>query len=274
MFFSSTLVGSAPGFPVKITDATGTRIVLSAPPQRIVSLAPSVTETLFALGVDQEIVGISDADDYPPDRVTNRTRIGGVVLSYERIVALRPDLVIGMPSLQRDQLTRLRALGLPVLAVEAESVAQTLEKIRVIGQAIGRSASADELVRSLQHRIQVVQPVPATRVYIEAWYEPVLAATGGTLADDLAKRAGAINIFSDRRGYAPVPPETVLARNPQVIFLMYPGQESMLGRPGWRSLQAVRANRVHELPPDLVSRPGPRIVDGLALLSRLLHGRR
>lgn len=265
--------GHASGFPVEVRDAAGAAVTLKAAPQRVVSLAPSVTETLFALGLDREVVGISDADDYPPERVRGRPRVGGVLLDFERIVALRPDLVIGMPSLQRDHLVRLRALGLPVLAVDASSVDETAALIRLLGRATGRIRRAEDLAESLERRARALLPAGRRTVYIEVWGEPVLAAGSGTLVHDMTRWAGGVNIFEGRRGYVQVPLEAVLARDPQVIFLLYPGRERFLDRPGWRSLQAARAGRVHELATSLVARPGPRVAEGLTHIARLLWGR-
>jgi iron complex transport system substrate-binding protein len=267
-------VALAGGFPFSIRDASGTYVTIPAPPRRIISLAPSVTEILFALGLDVEIVGISDADDYPPDKVQKKARVGGVLINLERVVALRPDLVIGMPSLQRDQLARLRTIRLAVLAIDAASIDETTAQIRLLGSATGRVREAEDLASTVEHRAQVVRPTIRRRVYIEAWNEPVTVAGAGTLIHDLVQRAGGSNIFGDLKGYVQVPLENVLVRNPQVIFLLYPGHGSLLARPGWPALAAARDGRIYELPASLVSRPGPRIVDGLALVSRLFAGGR
>jgi len=267
-------VALADGFPFSVRDASGTMVTIAAPPRRIISLAPSVTEILFALGLDRMIVGISDADDYPPDRVQTKERVGGVLISLERVVSLRPDLVVGMPSLQRDHLTKLRTLRLPVLAVDASSIEETAAQIRLLGRATDRLREAEDLASSIERRAQVVRPGPRRSVYIEVWNEPVLVAGGNTLIHDLVRRTGGANIFEDQHGYVQVPQETILTRNPQVILLLYPGRDSLMARPGWRGTAAVREGRVYELPPSLVTRPGPRIADGLALVARLLASAR
>lgn len=266
--------GAAEPFPVTVRDATGRTVTVAAPPRRIVSLAPSVTETLFALGLDREIVGISDADDFPPDRLDGRARVGGIVISYERAVSLQPDLVIGLPSLQREHLERLRALGLRVLAVDADSVDATLAQIRLLGRVTGRAAQAEALAAALGRRVRSVRPAFGARVYVEVWHEPLLAAAGGTLVHDLVRRSGGVNIFADRRGYVPVPAEAVVIRDPEVVFLLYGGRTALLARTGWQRVRAVRAGRVYELPAALATRPGPRIVDGLSLVAAHLGRQR
>ena len=267
---AATPAARAGDFPMVVRDALGRDVQIPAPPKRIISLAPSVTEILFALGLDAEIVGVTRADDYPPDKVQSRARVGGVIINLERVVALQPNLIIGMPSLQQDQLVRLATLRLPVLAVDAASVDETIAQIRLLGRVTGRGSAGEALAKSLEARVQVVQPRVRRTVYIEVWYEPVIAAGGSTLIHDLTRRAGGANIFGDLRGYPQIPVESVLTRNPQVIFLLYAGRDQLVTRAGWRAIDAIRSNRVYELPASLVSRPGPRIADGLALVSRLL----
>lgn len=261
-------------FPFYARDATGGIVTIASPPRRIISLAPSVTEILFALGLNREIVGVSDADDYPPDKVQTKARIGGVLLNLERIVSLKPDLIIGVHSLQRDQLAKVKTIRLPVLAVDAASINETVAQIRLLARVTGRVQEGEDLAASIERRAQVVRPGLRRTVYIEAWNEPVIAAGGGTLIHDLVRRAGGSNIFGDQKGYVQVPLENVLVRNPQVIFLLYSGRDGLLARPGWRALAAARDSLIFELPASLVSRPGPRIADGLALVSRLLAGGR
>ncbi len=240
-------------------------------PQRIVSMAPSVTEVLFALGLDEEIVGISDADDFPPGRLEGRTRVGGVVVGVERIVALRPDLVIGVAGIQKEQIDRVRSAGVPVLAVDADTFDEALALIREVGEMTGRAGEAEALAASLAIRAASVQPAPPCSVYIEVWHEPLIAAGGRTLIDDLVTRSGGKNIFSGLQGYKQVQPEGVIASSPEVVLLLYPGASRLRERSGWRHLPAVRSGRVYELPTSLVSRPGPRVVEGLSLVARLLR---
>jgi iron complex transport system substrate-binding protein len=264
-------VGGAADFPLAIHDASGRIVQIPARPQRIISLAPSVTEILLALGLDRELVGVSDADDYPPDRVQGKIRVGGVIINVERVVTLRPDLVVGLQSIQQDQLARLRALHLRILALEASSIDETIEQIRLLGRAAGRSAEAGRLAASLAHRAGSLRPGPRRSVYIEVWHQPVIAAGSGTLVDDLLRRAGGVNIFGGSPGYPQVAAERIVVRDPEVIFMVYPGRDQLKRRPGWGTIRAVRAGRVYELPASIVTRPGPRIVDGLALVRRLLQ---
>lgn len=267
--------GAAPAFPYTVRDALGRTVTIPRPGRRIVSVAPSVTEILFALGAGGRVVGVSDADDYPPEGVRGKTRVGGVVLNVERILTLHPDLVLGVASLQRSELERMIALGLPVLAVEARSLDETLAQVALIGRVTDRSAAAAALAGRLRARVAAVEGTvrgrARPRVYVEIWDQPLQTAAGGTFVDDLLGRAGGRNLFADLQGWPQVAPEAVIRRDPDVILLTYRGRGRLVGRAGWSGVAAVRRGHIYELHPDLVSRPGPRLVDGLERIARLLH---
>lgn len=266
---------AAPGFPLTVRDALGRRVTVPRPPQRIVSTAPSVTEVLFALGLGRRVVGVSDADDYPPEGLRGKARVGGVILNAERILTLRPDLVVGVAGLQQGQLERLIRLGLPVLAVEARSLEETFAQVHLLGRVTGRAPAAEQLVAGLRTRtaevMRRVQGRAGPRVYVEIWDQPLQTAGAGTFIHDLVRRAGGRNLFADLRGWPQVAPEAVILRDPEVILLTYPGRRRLVVRPGWARVSAVRAGRVHEVDASLISRPGPRLVDGLEQIARLLH---
>ncbi len=262
-------------FPLTVSDALGRTVTLAHQPQRIISLAPSITEILFALGLDDRIAGISDADDYPPDRIKGKPRIGGVQVNVEMLVGLRPDLILGMLSLQRGQLERLVALRLPVVAVDARSLPDVYAQVTLIGRLTGREDAARRLTAQMQTEAQAVSSAVRgsrpPRVYVEIWGDPPTAAGGDTFVDDLLRRAGGRNIFSDVAGWPQVAGETVIALNPEVIILTYAGRSQVLQRPGWADVAGVRSHRVVEVPSALVSRPGPRLILGLERLARVLH---
>lgn len=258
-----------------VVDALGRTITLRAPPQRIISAAPSVTEILFALGLDRRIVGISTADDYPADKVGPKPRIGNVVLDVERILRLRPDLILGVASLQRGQLERLIALKLPVFAVDAATLPEVYEQITLIGRLTGRGGAAAGLVAEMRRRERAVERAvegrTAPRVYVEIWGEPLMTAGEGTFITDLIDRAGGRNVFGDVHGWPQVSEEAVVRRNPDVIVVMYPQGTRVLTRRGWHRVNAVKAQRVSIISPSLVTRPGPRLVAGLERLARIIH---
>ncbi|MDR5709895.1 MAG: ABC transporter substrate-binding protein [Armatimonadota bacterium] len=261
--------------PVRVVDALGQNLVFPTPPHRIVSLAPSVTEILYAIGAQALVVGVSGADDYPSE-VRRKPKVGGVQLDYERLAALRPDLVVGILSLQRANLERLRALGYRVLALDPRSVVDTHEAILLLGRVTGRVENARRVVDGMQGRTErirarVLRSASRPRVFVEVWDQPFLTAGRGTFVHDLLELAGGVNVFRDLAGWPEVSEEEILRRNPEVILLLHPGRNRVLQRPAWRVLPAVRSGRIHVLNPSWVTRPGPRLVLGLEQIARFLH---
>jgi len=267
--------GSGATFPRTVTDALGRRVSVPGRPARIVSVAPSVTEVLFALGLGPRVAGVSSADDYPPAEVRGKPRVGGMVLDTERILQLRPDLVLGMPSLQRAQLDRLIAAGLPVVAVDARTLPEVYTQVEFIGRLTGTDADATRLVSALRAREAAVDRAVGRRsprrVYLEIWPEPLIAAGGETFIDDLTRRAGGRNVFAGLRGFPQVGAEAVIRADPEVVILTHPQGRPVGARPGWRGITAVRRSRVAQVDGSLLSRPGPRALAGLELLARIIH---
>jgi iron complex transport system substrate-binding protein len=262
------------GSPVTVTDALGQRLVFPTPPRRIISIAPSVTEILYAIGAAPRVVGVSSADDYPPD-VRRKPRVGGVHLDYERIASLRPDLVVGVASLQRPALERLRALGHRVMAVDPRSLSDTYDAIETLGRVTGRAGTARAVVDGMRARasrvVRKVAGLPKPRVFVEIWDQPFMTAGRDTFLDDLLRLAGGQNIFGDLAGWPQVSEEQILARDPQVLLATSGGTDRILRREWWQRVTAVRNRRVHALEAAWVSRPGPRLVLGLEQIARLLH---
>lgn len=268
------LVAAAGRWPLAVTDATGERVVFPRPPQRVVSLAPSVTEVLWAVGAGPQVVGVSSADDYPPE-VRTRPRVGGVQVDEERLVALRPDLVVGLKSLQEPVLRRLRGRGLRVLAVDASSLEETYRLVVLLGEVTGHAARAEQVVARMRARARAVEAQvagrPPVRVFLQVWDQPFLTAGRGTLPDDVVRRAGGRNVFADVVGWPQVSEEEVLTRDPECVLVLGRGRARVLERAAWRRTSAVRRGCVAEVEPSWVVRPGPRLVLGLAHVAKVLH---
>lgn len=254
-------------------------------PARIVSLAPSVTEILFALGMDQEIVGVTDFCNYPP-AAREKARVGGFKgKSLEAIIALSPDLVIGTRDGNEEGLFRtLERLRVPLLTVQPRTLAGVIESARVIGRATDRESAGEALARTMEKKLSEVRArvrgARRVRVMLVYGRDPLVLAGPGTFADDLIREAGGENVAGTAG--APYPRfslETVLALSPEVIIEGAMGSErvdekivaarSFWSR--WGSLPAVQADRIVVLDQDLIARPGPRIFDGLFAVARALH---
>lgn len=264
-----------------VMDELGRRVEVSAHPRRIVSLAPSVTEMLFALGLGDRVVGVTTLCDYPPE-ATAKEKVGDVIApSLERIVALAPDLVIVSTATQLEMFaTRLVEVGIPLYVVKANRLEDVLETLRHLGNVTGERERAEALVGSLQARIERVvertRHLPRPRVLLVIQRDPLIVAGRGAFLTDLVEKAGGHSITADaEREWTLYSIESVLARAPEVLVL--PSREGGSRRladlpwPALASTPALRNRRVYAINADLLMRPGPRLVEGLEELARVLH---
>jgi iron complex transport system substrate-binding protein len=269
-------------FPVTVRDALGNTVTVRAEPRRIVSLAPAMTEVMFALGLDKRIVGVTEYCDYPP-AARVKPKIGGIVNpSVERILAQQPDLVIGMRLNPKPVLRSLARAGVPTFAAEPRSIEDVLATISTVGALTGAAGAARNLTREMRARLQAVQKMlqgrPRPTVALLYSDNPLWIAGAATFPDHVIRLAGGRNAAADIKGYKQYNVETLLARNPDVIFLtsMKGGNDAahvreFARRPSMRALSAVKRNRVYVIDADLVDRAGPRIVDGVAEMAAKLH---
>lgn len=272
-------------FPVTIKDDLGRQVTLQSKPERIISVAPSHTEILFALGAGNRVVGVTTYCNYP-EEAQSREKIGGFSSpSLEKIITLRPDLVLVYDK-QQTLIQGLDNAGVPVMAFSPESINETMATIKLIGQATGTNDAASTLNADLQKRIDAVaarvRTIPETqklRVYYELWYEPLMSAGPDTLAGDLIEKAGGKSITADaREDYPEFSEEVILSRDPQVMLHTYghdskdvPDAAIIAQRPGWSELSFVKTSRIYSLDADLFDRSGPRAVDALELIAQKLY---
>jgi len=262
-------------------DKVGRAISIPASPQRIVSLAPNITETLFALGLDKEIVGVTRFCDYPQETASKR-KIGGLVNpSLEKIVSLKPDLVIGTADGNRKEtVDRLERIGLPVYVVNPGSLDDILEMILDIGEITGRRKTANRLVDNLRKRIDhvVLLTEDSSRpgVFFQVGVDAMITAGKNTFIDRLIRSAGGENIAGDSTTrYPRFSMEKIILKNPDIIIVSSAKNRTSSsikqawGK--WKDIAAVEKGNIHVINPDLVSRPAPRIVDGLEIIAKIIH---
>lgn len=253
----------------------------SAPyPQRIVSLAPSVTETLFALGFGNRIVGVTTYCDYPAE-ARKLPKIGGFMSpSLEAIVAKRPDLVIGVSSATDPVKAReMERLGLKVTLISLASVSDILSSIKSIARLLGNPQAGEELVRKITRQFDEVKkrvaPAPRRSTLLAVGLRPLVAVGGKTFIDELITLAGGENIAGNAaQPWLNLPDEYVVAKAPQVIIEAGMGSERSESAKHWadlKSIPAVKERRVYAYPSDKILRPGPRIGEGLEEIARLVH---
>ena len=267
------------GFPRTLADGRGKTITLQAAPQRIVSLIPSDTEVLYALGAGDRIAAVTTADDYPPE-VKQKPTLNNVFTSdIEQILARKPDLVVAVGSLNQKPIAALEALHIPVLAVDPKSLADTYASIRLLGQAVGAEKKAEEIVGGMQARLVVVQAVVAKavhrpRVLILYSTAPIYTTGPNSFIDDLITQAGGQNIVDRPISTNIISSEEVALRQPEVILCSKSLTEKVRNMPGWaRSVPAVKNNRLYAEEPEdgTLVRPTPRLVRGVEALARYLH---
>ena len=269
-------------FPVTVRDALGNRVTVRAQPQRIVSLAPAMTEVLFALGLGRKIVGVTQYCNYPA-AAKSRPQVGGIVNpSLERILAQKPDFVLGMRLNPKPVLRAISRAGVPTYAAEPRSVEQVFATIATVGALTGERAKAERLVKGLRSRLESVRrrvdSLPRPTVIFICSQDPLWVAGADTFPDHVMRLAGGRNAASDVNGYKQYDAETLLARNPEVIFLtsMEGGEDAaalraFIKRPAMRGLTAVKESRIYLVNADLVDRAGPRIIEAIEQVAAKLH---
>lgn len=273
-------------FPITIKDDLGRLVTVSAEPVRIVSVAPSHTETLFALGLGDRVVGVTTYCNYPKEALS-REKIGGFSSpSLEKIIALKPDLVLVTTDKYLTLIQGLETTGVPVMAFSPESIDETIKTIALIGQATGANEAASALNANIEKRtaavVEKVQEIPKDqrlRVYYELWYQPFMSAGPDTLVGDLIAKAGGKSISADaKEDYPQFSEEVLLSRDPQVMLYTYahgdqgvPNAEQILHRCGWANLSFVKTSRIYSFNADLLDRSGPRVADALELMSQALY---
>jgi iron complex transport system substrate-binding protein len=271
---------------ITLTDGLGRAVTLNATPERIVSLAPSNTELLFAVGAGGQVVGRDEFSNYPADAGAIQS-VGGSMGKYdlEAIAALKPDLVLASELNNPELVQSIAALNIPVYYLgNPKDFDGLYANIQTVGQLAGKPAEAAALVDSLKARVKAVEekiaPLSSTfSVFYEIdATEPAKPWTAGpgTFVSTLIRMAGGTNIADDLDAdFGQISQEALIQRDPMVILLgdsKYGATpEQVKARPGWDALSAVQDGRVYAFDDDLVSRPGPRLVDGLEQMAGLLR---
>lgn len=263
-------------------DEVGREVILPSPPKKIVSLAPNVTEILFGLGLDQEIVGVSIHCNFP-ERAKSKVRVGSyITLDFEKIVSLKPDLIIATGAGNtRDMVERLERLGFPIYVIFPKNFEEVLQSIGHVGQVVDRKKEAAEIIQEMKRRRQKVteltRGLPRPRVFLQIGEAPIVTVGKDSFADDLIRLAGGDNVAGNEKTMYPrFGMEEILKLSPEVILVssMNPRgnyQKVLQEWSRWKTIPAVRNGRIHLIDSDLIDRPSPRIIEGLEEMARILH---
>ncbi|ADN03039.1 ABC transporter substrate-binding protein [Spirochaeta thermophila] len=264
---------------VRVTDSYGRQILLPEYPDRIVSLAPNITETLFALGKGDLVVGRTDYCDWPAE-VAGVPSVGTILQpNIERLVALEPDVVIASSHLSKEVDEKLRKLGIPVAVFNyPESFEGTYETILQVARVVGAVQKAEDLIDGIEQVVltvmSAVSGLPRPRVYYVISYGQFgdYTAGKGTFIDTLIQIAGGVNVASDVEGWQ-YSAERLLEKDPDIIICSkyYNTKQGFMKTPPYTQLTAVKEGRVFEIDNNLVDRQGPRIGEGLMALARIIH---
>ncbi|WP_043816860.1 ABC transporter substrate-binding protein [Deinococcus maricopensis] len=261
-------------YPLTLKDDLGRTVTVKAEPARIVSLLPSTTETLCAIGACSKLVAVDDYSDYP-QQVTKLPKVGGLYNpNLEGIIAQRPDLVI--VSKYGKLAEPLTQAGLTVVAVNPETYDEVFSKTLTLGRLVNRETPAKNLVTQMRRdiaRIEILtRSVPKVSTYVEIDPTPYSIGPNSFIGVVLSKAGGANIIPASLGDFPKIDPELVVKANPQLMLGL--DLKTAAARPGWAGLRAVRAGKVMDIPKDLntiLGRPGPRLPQALAGLARILH---
>lgn len=262
-------------------DDAGHRIYLAKAPTRVVSLAPSITEMLFAIGLDEQIVGVTQFCDFPA-AAKLKAKVGYSNPSAEALIALRPELVLAPRDFLRPDLQmKLEQLKIPLFVLEAQTVEDILLQIHTLGKMFERGSTANELTQSMRQRIaeirHKVETPPTRRVLYVLNSQPLITVGPGSFIHQMIGLAGGVNIAAETgMAYPKLSMEAVLKDDPEVLIFpsgeveTVPRSEQQQWR-RWDSLSAVKEQRFHEVSSNLLNRPGPRVVEALEQLARAIH---
>jgi iron complex transport system substrate-binding protein len=265
---------------VLIVDDYGRTVKIDSVPERIVSIAPTPTELLFAVGAGDLVVGVDTYSDYPAE-VAELPKVGDMPILVEAVVALEPDLIVCGDFLPLDELELLEDQGVPYVVLATRTLDEVVKDVRLVGILTGHVEEANTLADSLEARIEAVREktladdVVKPRVYLE--YYPYFTFGPGSFGHDLIHSAGGINIAENTSSeYPMISTELILGGDPEIIvytvgYMCSTTAEDFALRPGWENLTAVIEDNIHSMDDNLVSRYGPRVVDGLEELAAILH---
>ena len=283
----SMLIGCQPQFqPGTFTDDMGREVRIDKVPQRIISLAPSHTEILFALGLSDRVIGVTRYCNYP-EEAKEKEKIGGFATpDIEKIIALKPDLILAFGTLQTSQVTELEDRGQTVFWLYPHTVEDILESFERIGEITGKVSAAKQLRKGIEERIRVVQEnigdIPEREkvtVFRVMGLDPPATIGGDAFQTDVYRLAGGRNIFGNtKKDYFQLDLQTLTTLEPDIIIICGDDEEEAKARvrsqEGWGDLNAVKTGRIAVVSCDLICRPSPRLAETIELLARKFYPER
>ena len=270
------------GFPVTVVDDVGLSSLIPKAPVRIVSLGPSNTEILFALGLGPRTVGVTSYCNFPAEAKKKEKTGDFMSPNLELILSLKPDLVLCSGGVQKELALKLKNLNIPAVTLYPKDLKQVLDGISLVGRATGREETASIYMETLNVRIAAVKAkvksAAKPKVYLEIWNQPLTTSGKISFVNELITLAGGANIFGElEQTFPSVGGEEILNRDPDIIVTAYMDKAGkikadLIKRPGWGNIKAVKTGRIYdEINSDLLLRSGPRLVDGIEALAKKFH---
>lgn len=245
--------------------------------QRYISCIPSLTEILYGLGLEEQVVGVTSYCNFPPE-AQKKEKVGGVTMNLEKIISLKPDLLFLLEDAQKRDIEKLRKFHLPLFVINPRSVPEVAESIKKIGAVTGREEAAECLLKIMRERIaevsQKVKDKPKKKVFIVVGYRPLVTVGRENFINDIINLAGGENISAiSKSPYPQFSFEELIKNDPEALIILeglIPWEE-LKSDPRWKSLSAVRKNMVLFIDPDMISRPTPRLVGAIERIALFLH---
>ncbi|MCE7791604.1 ABC transporter substrate-binding protein [Salipaludibacillus sp. CUR1] len=279
--------GNENGFPVTLTDSTGNEVTIDEEPETLVSLLPSNTEILFELGAGDRLIGVSEYCNYP-EETADIDNVGAQDMDPELILSLDPDVAFVQAYHEEnhaDILNQYEEAGIDVIVVEGgNSFEEVYETIQMIGEATGTDDRAEEIVGDMEERLEEIKDQAADipeedqkKVWVEVAPSPDIFTTGqGTFMHEMLEAINAVNAAEEEEGWVNLNEEEIVMLNPDVIITTYgyyvdDPQQEVLSRDGWTEVPAVQNERIHDVDNDTVTRPGPRLIEGVETLAELVY---
>lgn len=272
-------------FPVTVTDGSGQAVTIEKEPQTVVSLLPNNTEIVFALGVGEKLIGVSEQCDYPAE-ASKIEKVGSMEMNVDKILKLKPDLVLLSPyqlDQQKEGIDKLKKAAIQVVIVGvSSSFADVYQSIDLIAQVTGAKEQGEQLVKNMQDQVASIQEKAAQikdkkKVWVEVIPEPEIYTAGsGTLIHEMLQTIQATNVVENQEGWVKYEQDQIKQLNPEMIITTYGYYieepiKGVLQREGWEEVPAVKNKQVFNVENDLVSRPGPRLIDGLETLASIVY---
>lgn len=265
-------------YPLKLKDATGVEVVFDKAPERIAALAPSETETLFALGAGDRVVGVDKWSDYP-EAAKAKPKVGDLNTNLEALLAVKPDVIFASSGVNKQVIDKLRELKLNVYASEPKSMNEAISRVETFGVILDRQEAAARTAAGMRDDLkrveEAIRNAPKKRVYME--FSPGWTVGDGEFMSEMLTLAGGVNVASGQKGWYQIDPEAIIKANPDVI--MYSRDEAGMGsileamkaRPGWNGMEAMKNNKLYPIEANLTNRIGPRVTKGLVEMAKAIH---